>query len=191
MDDLRFFILSKKGVPVAQWVKCWPIDLVVPSSIPARGEIFSTVNGVPLHTAFHYHPSIVLIRLQYCWKGRKITNHPSSIHPFQKYFSHIRKMGGWYRRNVCNKTPFTNEKLRCKNKHLREITYRYVEKFFLFPFKGSSFYQKGFILPGTLGFCLWKVNGSVKSCHLHKGASAFSSRFFIVCWNQNTVQMNL
>ena len=30
---------------------------------PARGEIFSTVNGVPLHTAFHYHPPIVLILL--------------------------------------------------------------------------------------------------------------------------------
>ena len=50
-----------RGAPVAQWVKRWPTDLAVPSSIPARGEIFSTVNGVPLHTAFHYHPSIVLI----------------------------------------------------------------------------------------------------------------------------------
>ena len=49
------------GASVAQWVKRWPTDLAVPSSIPARGEIFSTLNGVPLHTAFHYHPSIVLI----------------------------------------------------------------------------------------------------------------------------------
>ena len=49
------------GALVAQWIKHWPTDLAVPSSIPARGEIFSTVNGVPLHTAFHYHPSIVLI----------------------------------------------------------------------------------------------------------------------------------
>ena len=49
------------GAPVAQWVKRWPTDLAVPSSIPARGEIFSTVNGVPLHTAFHYHLPIVLI----------------------------------------------------------------------------------------------------------------------------------
>ena len=31
------------------------------SSIPARGKIFSTINRVPLHTAFHYQPSIVLI----------------------------------------------------------------------------------------------------------------------------------
>ena len=31
-----------------QWVKCWSTELAVPSSIPARGEIFSTVNGVPL-----------------------------------------------------------------------------------------------------------------------------------------------
>ena len=49
------------GAPVAQWVKRWPTDLAVPSSIPARGEIFSTVNGVTLHTALHYHPAIVLI----------------------------------------------------------------------------------------------------------------------------------
>ena len=35
-----------------------------PSSILTRGEIFSTVNGVPLHTAFHYHPNIVLIWLK-------------------------------------------------------------------------------------------------------------------------------
>ena len=31
------------------------------SSVLTRGEIFSTVNGVPLHTVFHYHPNIVLI----------------------------------------------------------------------------------------------------------------------------------
>ena len=49
------------GAPVTQWVKCWPTDLAVPSSIPARGEIFSTVNAVPLHTAIHYQPPIVLI----------------------------------------------------------------------------------------------------------------------------------
>ena len=47
--------------PLAQLVKRWPADLAVPSSIPARGEIFSTVNGVQLHTAFHYHLPIVLI----------------------------------------------------------------------------------------------------------------------------------
>ena len=63
---------------VAQWVKRWPFDLAVPSSSPARGEIFLTVNGVPSHTAFHYHPPIVLI---YCWKGIKIASQPS-IHLF-------------------------------------------------------------------------------------------------------------
>ena len=39
------------GAPVAQWFKCWPTDLAVPSSSLARGEIFSTVNGVIIHTA--------------------------------------------------------------------------------------------------------------------------------------------
>ena len=60
------------GASVAQWVKRWPTDLAVPSSIPTRGEIFSTVNRVPLHTAFHYQPLIDQIWLKYCWKG-----HPS------------------------------------------------------------------------------------------------------------------
>ena len=54
------------GAPVAQWVKRWPTDLAVPSSIPTQCEILSTVNGVPLHTALHYQPLIVLIRLKYC-----------------------------------------------------------------------------------------------------------------------------
>ena len=47
--------------PVAQWVKFWPADLVAPGLSPARCEIFSTVNEVPLHTAFHYHLPIILI----------------------------------------------------------------------------------------------------------------------------------
>ena len=42
-------------------VKRWPTDLVVPSSRPAVGEILPSVNGVPLHKAFHYHRFIVLI----------------------------------------------------------------------------------------------------------------------------------
>ena len=54
------------GASVAQWVKRWPSDIAVPSSIPTRGEIFSTVNRVPLKTALHYQPLIVLIRLKYC-----------------------------------------------------------------------------------------------------------------------------
>ena len=42
-------------------LRSWLTDLVDWSLIPARGEIFSTVNGVPLHTAFHYQTPIVLI----------------------------------------------------------------------------------------------------------------------------------
>ena len=41
---------------------------LVASSGPARGEIFSTVNGAPLHTAFHFQLFIVLIWLKYCWR---------------------------------------------------------------------------------------------------------------------------
>ena len=58
MNDLQFYSLLNSisaisGAPVAQWIKRWPADLEVKSSSLARGEIFSTVNGVPLHTAFH------------------------------------------------------------------------------------------------------------------------------------------
>ena len=42
------------GAPIAQWDKLWPVDLAVPSLSPARGGIFTTVNGVLLLTAFHY-----------------------------------------------------------------------------------------------------------------------------------------
>ena len=48
--DTFLYISLFKAAPVAQWVKRWPTDLVVL-------EIFSIVNGVPLHTGFHYHPS--------------------------------------------------------------------------------------------------------------------------------------
>ena len=50
--------------PGTQWVKRLPTDLAFPSSSPARGEIFSTVNGIPFHTVFHYQPPIVL-KLKY------------------------------------------------------------------------------------------------------------------------------
>ena len=63
---------SSVGLALAYWSSG-------PSSIPAQGEIFSTVNGVPLHTAIPYRPPVVQIWLKYCWEGRKIAK--SSIHP--------------------------------------------------------------------------------------------------------------
>ena len=69
------------GAPVAQWIKRWPSDLAVLSLSPARGEIFSTVNRVLLHTAFHYHqtsahrPDMTEILL------KRTQNRKSSIHP--------------------------------------------------------------------------------------------------------------
>ena len=49
------------GALVAQWIERCPTHLAVLSSSPVRGEIFSTVNVVPLHTAFHDHPPMGLI----------------------------------------------------------------------------------------------------------------------------------
>ena len=60
-----------------QCVKCWPTDLVVLSLSSARGIVFPTVNGVPLHAAFQYQLLIILIWLKYCWKGCKIARRPS------------------------------------------------------------------------------------------------------------------
>ena len=61
LQTSHYSFIIVNGAPVAQWVKRWPTDLAVPSSIPAQGEIFSTVTGIPLYTAFHYHLPIVLI----------------------------------------------------------------------------------------------------------------------------------
>ena len=70
--------------PRAQRVQRWPTDLEVLGSSLARGEIFSTVNGVPLHKTFDYHPSIMLLWLKNCWKGRE--KRKSSIHPSISHF---------------------------------------------------------------------------------------------------------
>ena len=52
-----------RGAPLAQQFKRWPADLEVPGSRSAWPEagIFSIVSGVPLHTAFHFRPPIVLL----------------------------------------------------------------------------------------------------------------------------------
>ena len=73
----EFLFASLLGAPIDQWVMRWLTDLAVKCLSLARGKIFSTVNRVPLHTAFHYHPPIVLISLKYC----KIATHPT-IHLF-------------------------------------------------------------------------------------------------------------
>ena len=49
------------GAKEAQWVKRWPSDLAVLGLSPAPSEIFSTINRVPLPTAFHYPYPIILI----------------------------------------------------------------------------------------------------------------------------------
>ena len=51
---LTFYFVdsNKRGAPVAHWVKRWLADLAELSSSLARGEIFSTVNGGSVHTAF-------------------------------------------------------------------------------------------------------------------------------------------
>ena len=46
-------------------------------------EIISTVNGVPLHIAFHYNLPIVLISLKYCEKDIKLQV-IHSFNPFEK-----------------------------------------------------------------------------------------------------------
>ena len=74
-DSVLIHLKQSPGALVAQWVKCGPADLAVPSSSPAGSEIFSTVNRVPLPTAFHYHLPIVLIMTE------KDVNRKSSIHP--------------------------------------------------------------------------------------------------------------
>ena len=59
--EIQVAINLVKGASVAQSVKRWPADLSVPSSRTAEGDNLSVINRVPLHTAFHYHRSIILI----------------------------------------------------------------------------------------------------------------------------------
>ena len=58
---ITVFFLDSLGAPVAHRVKPWSTDLAVSGLSPAQAEIFSTVNEVQLHTAFHYHLPIILI----------------------------------------------------------------------------------------------------------------------------------
>ena len=66
MSHIRIIRITsfKDGAPIAQWVKRWPTDEAILGSSPARGEIFSTVNGVPLLTAFH-RPDMTEILLKW------------------------------------------------------------------------------------------------------------------------------
>ena len=54
---------------MAQWVKRWPTDLAVPSSIPARGGNLAS-------------------------RKRWMDGCLAILRPFQKYFSHIRTIRG-------------------------------------------------------------------------------------------------
>ena len=49
------------------------------SWILPEAEIIPTINGAPLHTAFHDYPPVVLICLKYWRKGCVMASHPSSI----------------------------------------------------------------------------------------------------------------
>ena len=46
---------------MAQWVKGWLAELAVPGLILAWGGNLFIHKWVPLHTAFHYMPLIILI----------------------------------------------------------------------------------------------------------------------------------
>ena len=61
LQQILIASISRPTIQYKYFTEFLPTDLEVPSTSPTRGEIFSTVNGIPLHTAFHYHPSIVLI----------------------------------------------------------------------------------------------------------------------------------
>ena len=81
-------------------------------SILARGEIFSTVNGAPLHTAFHYQPPIVLIWLKHSWKVEKKSQviHPSikmATSLFHSWFADIDEclQSSNCQQGTCENTP--------------------------------------------------------------------------------------
>ena len=80
-----------KGALTTQWLKCWPTDLAVLGSSPARVEIFSTVNRV------HFTQPFIIIRPSswYDWntvekdvKSRHPSIHPSIHPPRWKHWSY-------------------------------------------------------------------------------------------------------
>ena len=85
------------GTPVAQWAKCWSADLAVPSSSLSQGEIFLTVNSIPLHTTFHNHPPIVLI-----WLLKRTQNCKSVIHPSITHMNSCKEFQNFWLLNKSN-----------------------------------------------------------------------------------------
>ena len=65
------FSIESLGTSVAYLVKHWPAEVVVSGSIPAGGRIYNHINGVPLHTAFHYHLPVILNAWNIVEKGIK------------------------------------------------------------------------------------------------------------------------
>ena len=51
-----------------------------PGSSPASKEIFSTINGVQLHAAFHYRRPDMTQILMKRTSNRKLSIHPSRVH---------------------------------------------------------------------------------------------------------------
>ena len=61
LNDPNSLILSNLRGPEAQYAERWPVDLTAHVQAPVKAEIFPIINGVPLHTVFHYHPPIFLM----------------------------------------------------------------------------------------------------------------------------------
>ena len=78
------------GFSVGQVLAYWSSGQ---SLIPAGSEIFSTVNRVPLRTAFHYQPSITLITVQKDIKSQVIhpSSHPSIVRVYTGSLSRFRE----------------------------------------------------------------------------------------------------
>ena len=63
------------GAPIARWLRRRPTDLAVPRSSPARGKIFSNVNGVLCTQRF------IIIRQSPWYNWNTVEKHFKSRHP--------------------------------------------------------------------------------------------------------------
>ena len=86
LNTFYLHVVFKKWEASVEKVEHWPADLVKLGLSPAGAGSLLNVNRVPLHTAFDFHPPVVLIWPTYCWKGRKITSHPSILNQWLDFY---------------------------------------------------------------------------------------------------------
>ena len=132
------------------------------------------------HAAFHYHPSIALVLLKYCWRRGKILSHPS-IHFRSSGWQYVALVG----RPICSK----------KEEH-QQLTKFPVHRLCTVIQSQISF---GFVLQCTVYVCtdwlpLWTILCSCFTCFSGNTIIISEVCFCLegqcMSWSKNTGSLN-